>query len=412
MGSTSYWQITAETSDLPRPEARPLVGDYTTEVAIVGAGVTGTAIALELARAGKEVCVLESRQIAAGASGRNGGFITSTTGEPYATVAARLGRDNARRLWTFHGENYKIAIGLIEELAQRGWSCEYQHDGLLRLAISEDELADVQKNVTLLNQDGWETTFLTKSELPTHLRQHYQGGLFHPASGSFNPAKFVYGLALLAQEAGATLYNETPVNAIEVHGDGVKLTTARGTVRARYVVLATNAWLSELGEQLSADWLTRCIQPTRGQVIVTELIDLKLFPHPCSANYGYQYWRQLQDGRLVIGGWRNTSLESENTTDETPGGEVQQQLDAFVHETLKLSSVRITHRWAGIMAFSADGLPLIGKLPGMPHCFIAGGFTGHGNASALQAARFIRELVSGRTPSAASLFEPNRFMPA
>lgn len=96
--------------------------------------------------------------------------------------------------------------------------------------------------------------------------------------------------------------------------------------------------------------------------------------------------------------------------DETPGGEVQRQLDAFVHETLHLPEIRITHHWAGIMAFSRDGLPLIGKLPGRPHCYIAGGFTGHGNASALQAASIIRELVAGRTHPQADLFDPARFL--
>ena len=395
---------------MPRPEAHPLAGDCTTEVAIVGAGVAGTAIALDLARAGKEVRVLEGRQIAAGASGRNAGFITGTTGEPYATMVARLGHDNARRLWTFHGSNTDIAAGLIEEMAQRGWSCEYQHDGILRLATSEEELVDVQENVAQLNQDSQPVTLVTRSELPPRLRQSYLGGLFHPGSGSLHPAKFVYGLALLAQEAGATFHNETPVKAIAVDENGVTLTTFRGKVRAQDVVLATNAWLPQVGKLLEADWLAQCIQPTRGQVIATEPLDQRLFPYPCSADHGYQYWRQLADGRLVVGGWRNHSFATENTTDETPGGVVQQQLDAFVHETLHLPEVRITHHWAGIMAFSSDGLPLIGKLPGMSHCYIAGGFTGHGNASALQAARIIRELVSGQTHPQADLFDPARFL--
>src|ERR1700686_4123546 len=95
VGSTSYWQAAFETTmDMPRPLVRPLDGDCTTEVAIVGAGITGAVIALELARAGRAVRVLESRQIAAGASGRNGGIITNSTGEKYATVVARLGREN------------------------------------------------------------------------------------------------------------------------------------------------------------------------------------------------------------------------------------------------------------------------------------------------------------------------------
>ena len=116
VGSTSYWQAALEsTMDMLRPLVQPLEGDCTTEVAIVGAGIAGTAIALELARAGRAVRVLESRHIAAGASGRNGGIITNGTGEKYATVVARLGRENARRLRTFHVNNAQLAASYHPE---------------------------------------------------------------------------------------------------------------------------------------------------------------------------------------------------------------------------------------------------------------------------------------------------------
>jgi len=161
---------------------------------------------------------------------------------------------------------------------------------------------------------------------------------------------------------------------------------------------------------LGAPWLAQCIKPTRGQIIVTEPIAERIFPCPCSAHEGYQYWRQLDDGRLVIGGWRNTSFATEATMDETPNPEVQQHLDAFVHETLGLPGVEIAARWAGIMAFTPDGMPLIGRLAGSKHSYIAGGYTGHGNASALEAAQIISELVQGREHPEADLFDPARFV--
>jgi gamma-glutamylputrescine oxidase len=411
VGSTSYWQAALETAvDMPLIPIQLLEGDCTTEVAIIGAGVAGSAIALELARAGKAVVVVEGRRIAAGASGRNAGFITNSTGEKYAAVVAHLGRKNAHRLWQFHGENAERAARLIAELAQQGWSCEYQREGMLGLATSESELADIRESARLLNDDGWPTTIWEHETLPVRLQVGYLGGIFHPGSGSLQPAKFVHGLALLARQAGVLFYQESPVHTITVVEDGVILTTPRGRLRARDVVLATNAWLPGIGAQLGADWLARCIVPTRGQVIATEPIAERLFPCPCSADEGYQYWRQHEDGRLIVGGWRNHSLATEATSDETPGGIVQQQLEDFVHKTLKLPEVQITHRWAGIMAFAKDGLPLIGQLPGKSHCFIAGGFTGHGNASALQGATIIRKLLLGRTHEEADLFEPGRFL--
>ena len=411
MGSTSYWQTAEETSvDRPHLTVQPFEGDRTTEVAVIGAGVAGTAIALVLARAGTGVTVLEGRRIAAGASGRNAGFITNSTGEKYAAVVARLGRENARRLRRFHEENAEQAAQFIAELAQLGWSCEYQREGILGLATSESELAALRESARLLNEDGWPATLWERNALPARLQEEYLGGIFHSGSGSLHPAKFVHGLALLAQQAGVLFYQESPVTTIATSENGVTLTTPRGMLQARDVVLATNAWLPEIGSQLGVDWLARCITPTRGQVIATEPISEQLFPCPCSADEGYQYWRQHEDGRLIVGGWRNHSLTTEATSDETPGGIVQQQLEKFVHKTLNLPEVQITHRWAGIMAFSQDGLPLIGRIPGRPHCFIAGGFTGHGNASALQGATIIRELVLGRTHDEADLFEPRRFL--
>ena len=215
---------------------------------------------------------------------------------------------------------------------------------------------------------------------------------------------------MLAQQAGAVFHDESPVVGITVDEGGVLLDTPDGKLYARTLVLATNAWLQEIGALIGASWLSRCIAPIRGQVIATEPISELLFPCPCSADEGYQYWRQLPEGRLVVGGWRNRSFDTEfQTFDETPNESVQRHLDAFVHETLSLPQVRIVHRWAGIMGFTPDRLPLIEQLPGIPRCYIAGGYTGHGNTFAIQAAQLIGELVLGKTNPDAELFDPARF---
>ncbi len=413
MDSISYWQTelnNAQIADKARLKVGPLEGNCESEVAIVGAGITGTAAALWLARAGLSVRVLEGRQIAAGASGRNAGFITSTTGEKYASVVARYGRARARRLWGFHAHNARLATGILTELDQRGWQCDYRSEGMLGLAANEDELSEITASAMLLNEDGWPTQIVAQEALPKRIQAAYAGGIYHPESGELQPARFVSGIALLAQQAGAILHEESPVLSLAESEGGVMLTTPQGTVRAGKLVLATNAWLPHMGVMLGAQWLERCIKPTRGQVIATEPVDEKIFPCPCSANGGYQYWRQLSDGRLVVGGWRNTSFATEATMDETPNAPVQRQLDVFVHETLGLNGVGIAARWAGIMAFTPDGMPLIGHLPGSRCCYIAGGYTGHGNASALEAAQIISEMMQGREHPEADLFDPVRFV--
>ncbi|HYA99823.1 MAG TPA: FAD-binding oxidoreductase, partial [Ktedonobacteraceae bacterium] len=272
------------------------------------------------------------------------------------------------------------------------------------------ELEQTLQSAALLNEDGWEVQVVSRNDLPARLRNTYLGGTYYPENAEFHPASFVTGLAGLAQQAGATFHCESRVIGISSNEDGVLLKTSQGTLRARSLILVTNAWLPELGAMVGADWLTSCIFPIRGQILATEPVNEQLFPVPCSADEGYQYWRQRPDGRLVVGGWRNRSFDTETQTyDETPYDTIQNHLDAFVHETLNLPHVQITNRWAGIMGFTSDSLPLIGRLPDVPNCFIAGGYTGHGNAFAIHAAKLVSELVLGKLNPDAELFDPARF---
>ncbi len=415
MSNTSFWQDDFRASDPATSSAtrQPLQGEQETDVAIVGAGITGTATALWLARAGISTHVLEARSVAAAASGRNGGFIADGTTRLYAHAVTSSEREAARRMWAFSVANHTYAEAFVQELEEQGWRCDYRRNGSYKLAASEDELGPILESARLLNEDGWAAQVVQRDELPPRLRRVYFGGMYLPANAEVQPVRFVTGLAHLAEQAGAVFSEESSVTGITMKDKGVTLTTPQGTLYAQKLILATNAWLPEVGKLVGAnyDWLARCITPTRGQVIATEPVNERILPYPCSAEEGYQYWRQLPDGRLIVGGWRNYSPETEfNTYDETPYEGIQKHLDAFVHESLDLPDVKIETRWAGIMAFTSDNLPLVGQLPGAENCYICGGYTGHGNAFATHCAKLVGELAMGKMNRDSELFEVERFL--
>ncbi len=414
MGSISHWQAERDTHAPAPLGAAPLRAERTADTVVIGGGITGAATALWLARAGARVALLEAREIAAAASGRNGGFLLGGTAATYASTIARIGRERARRTWAYSLESHRLATSLIAEMQGRDWRCGYQRCGSMRIAVTEPELQDVWESVRLLIKDGWEAVPVDVAELPERLRGAYLGGSFHPMDGEMQPVHFVRGLVRLAMASGAAIYEASPVVTLTEHADHVLARTPEGAVRARTAVLATNVQLPALLEQVGAPWLGRVVTPARGQMLATVPVEEELFSWPCYADEGYQYWRQLRDGRVVVGGWRNRSFATEATDDETPGPPIQDHLEHFVRHTLRLSAERapISQRWAGIMAFSADGLPLVGKVPGTARCLLAGAYAGHGNAYALAAARVIAELVSGSTHPDADLFDPARFAPA
>lgn len=413
MGSTSYWQAEMPTY----ASATSLSGEHEADVAIIGAGITGAAAALWLARAGQRVSVVEARRVAAGASGRNGGFLLGGTAELYVDAVARFGHERARRIWALGQRNLALAADLAREIEASGVSCGYRVRGSLRLAASEPELERIYATVEMLGADGWRADVVTREALPEALRGAYLGGSFHPTDGEIQPARFVRGIIELAQAAGARLFEESPVRAIGHEGGRYVLHTDGGTLRAPWLILATNAWLTELGPLVGAGDLAQAVKPTRGQMLVTEPVSASVCPCPCYADEGYQYWRQLPDHRLVVGGWRNTSFATEDVLDETPGAPVQGHLEHFVRETLGISDAVIAERWAGAMAFTPDELPLVGRLPGHDRCLVAGGYTGHGNGYAIICAQALAALITqpaepSAAPEAVALFDPARLLAA
>jgi gamma-glutamylputrescine oxidase len=351
------------------------------DVAIVGAGVTGCAAALRLAEAGLTVRVHEQRGVAEGASGRNGGFALRGGATRYDIARETYGADRARDLWHWT----EAALDRMEPLA----GDSLRRPGSFRLAADEEEREQIRLEYDAMHEDGIAAEWI--DDLPGHLAGRFQGGIVHPDDGALQPARFVRRLAARAAEAGAEIREHDRVDDVEA-------------LDADAVVVATDGY----GHGLVAE-LADTIWPTRGQVIVSEPLDRVLYDRPHYARQGFDYWQQLPDGRLLLGGFRDVSIMDELTDEEVTTPVIQQSLEEFMGELIG-ESPKITHRWAGIFGLTQDMLPLVGRVPGRDRVWVAGGYSGHGNVLGFACGELVADAIRGERSPQLELFDPARFV--
>lgn len=397
MPALSYWQHSAALPSEFLAAAGNSALPQTCEVAVVGGGLLGVATAYFLARAGADVVVIEREMVGSGATARNAGFVTSGTAEAYPAALETYGRATTRAVWKFTLDNRALLRQALEEEAI---ACDYREPGCLTLACSDAEYRLLEANVRLLAADGIATELLDVGQVGAMLglkpTARVVGAGWAPGEGLLHSGRFIYGLARAAQRHGARFCLGRTVDKI-APGAGaweVRTSIGRGPERmsAGTVVCAVNAWLPKLLPDLR-----HAITPVRGQVLATAPAP-PIFPCGMSADGGLQYWQQAPDGRIVLGGCRPAAADREvGYTEPELRPEVQHALDGYLHTLFEdLPELEVEHRWAGIMAFSRDALPLIGALPGADGLLVAGGFTGHGMPFGLQAGKALAEsCVSG-----------------
>jgi gamma-glutamylputrescine oxidase len=363
--------------------APPLVSaplDGPADVEIVGGGVTGCSCALALARAGLRVRLREARTIAGGASGRNGGFALRGGAMSYADAREWLGRDAAAEYWR-STEDY------VDRMAELGGDA-FRRTGSLRLA-GADERDELRAEYEALREDGFEAEW--RDELPAPLAGRFPAALFHPADGVLQPARLVRRLAAAAASAGAEIREHAHVAHLE-------------QLDAAHVVIATDGYPSGLLAELEG-----LIIPTRGQMVATEPLPETLFPLPHYGRHGYDYWHQNEEGRLIVGGFRDADMDSEFTASEETTPRIQGALEAFVEEMLGRRP-EITHRWAGIFGLVPDLMPVVGPVPGRDGLWVAGGYSGHGNVLGLMCGEVVAGAILGEPQPLLERMAPARLL--
>ena len=373
----SYW---LEETDRPLPRRS---GSRAPDVEIVGGGVTGCSCALVLAEAGLRVRLHEAREIASGASGRNGGFALRGGAMAYDVARRQLGRDRARTYWELTEDAQRTMAALAGD-AFRGM-------GSLRLAVDEDERTELRAEYDALVEDGFEAEWL--DDPPAALGGRFPAAVLHPPDGALHPARWVRRLAHLAADEGAELVEGSRVGSLD-------------DLAAERVVVATDGLGRGLVPELDAS-----IRATRGQVLVTEPLPELLFERPHYSRYGFDYWQQTPDRRLVVGGSRDAGREDEWTDEEVVTDVVQQRIEAHAFDLLGRRPA-VTHRWAGIWGTTDDLLPLVGALPANDRVWVAAGYSGHGNVLGFASGRLVARALLGERDPILDLLDPTRAVPA
>ena len=369
-----YW---LEDEAPPRPTRRI---EGRVDVAIVGGGVTGCSAALRLAEAGLRVRLYDQRGIAEGASGRNGGFALPGGATRYDVACETYGRDRARAFWAWTEEEYRHLAELAGD--------SLREVGSYRLAADEEERDQIRAEYEALRADGFDVEWL--DDLDGHLAGRYHGVIAYASGGSIQPARFVRRLAARAAEAGADLREHEQVHDV-------------AALDADRVVVATDGYGHGLVPELADS-----IWPTRGQVIVSDPVDGVLYDRPHYARQGFDYWQQLPDGRVLLGGFRDVSILDELTDEEVTTPTIQASLERFLAELVD-GPPRISHRWAGIFGLTQDLLPLVGRVPGREAVWVAGGYSGHGNVLGFACGELVADAILGRESPQLELLAPARF---
>jgi glycine/D-amino acid oxidase-like deaminating enzyme len=370
----SFWLAEAA----PTLRSRPL--DAPADVEIVGGGVTGISAALALARRGSRVRLHEARAIASGASGRNGGF---------ALRGGAMAYDSARQ-WLGHGaaaDYWRLTEAYVDRMVELGGDA-IRRTGSLRLA-GDDERDELRAEYEALREDGFASEW--RDELPEPLRGRFPGALFHPDDAMLQPARLVRRLALLAADAGVELREHDRVEDLD-------------RLEADTVLVATDGYPSGLLGELEG-----LIIPTRGQMLATEPLPEQLFPLPHYGRHGYDYWHQNEEGRLIVGGFRDADMDSEFTAEEATTDRIQGALERFAADLLGRSP-EVTHRWAGVFGLVPDLMPVVGRHPSLDGVWVAGGYSGHGNVLGLMSGDLVAQAILGRPHPLLERMDPARLV--
>lgn len=372
----NYWLESV--SILAGDPARPL--PESVDVAVVGAGFTGLAAALTLAKRGVNVAVLEAETFGWGGSSRNGGMVLTGMKLPVPTLISRYGRELVRRMYA----TSLASIDCVERIVrEEKIDCDFSRCGHLEVACKQAHFDGYAESAALIEREFNHTLrIVPKSELQSEIGSSiYYGGMVDETSAGAHPARYVAGLAAAAQRAGAVLFDHTRVlNVAREGGDGAqkfRVRTSKGTLAAREVVLASGGYTTA-----ATPALQKKIIPIGSYIIATEVLPADLARELSPKNrmiydskHFLHYYRLTPDRRMLFGGRAAFFPEDDNTVRQS--AEILRRGMIGVYPQLR--DTRVEYVWGGTLDFTFDVMPHSGRLDSMHY---AVGYAGHGVAAA------------------------------
>ncbi|HEY4137566.1 MAG TPA: FAD-binding oxidoreductase [Casimicrobiaceae bacterium] len=354
----------------------PLDARVDADVCVIGLGGSGLACVHELLSIGKRVVGIDAATVAAGAAGRNGGFLLGGLAMFHHDAVDRLGRVAATAIYE---ETLKQVARMAEETP-----AVVRRAGSLRIAVDDEELEDCERQFGAMQASG----------LPVERYRGAEGrGLLFPADAAFDPVGRCRMLAAAALTRGACLYERS--RAVEI-GAGV-VATASGEIVAEHVVVAVDGGLERVLPELRGR-----VRSARLQMLGTAPAPASevRWPRPVYARWGFDYWQQLRDGRVVLGGCRDVGGDAEWTTDSSPTDAEQSALTSLLRSRLGIHA-EVTHRWAATVGYTQSGMPILEQV--RPHVWAIGGYSGTGNVVGALCGRAVAELITRRASRLADL---------
>ncbi|MGY4494967.1 NAD(P)/FAD-dependent oxidoreductase [Pseudomonas sp. TE3610] len=385
MSSESYWLDTAPAFGLG--QAGPVEGQV--DVAIVGGGFTGLAAARALAMKGASVAVLEAGRVIGEASGRNGGQCNTGVAQDYAALSAKLGPAQARAFY----QAYESAVASVDGIVRsEGIDCQLQRNGKLKLAAKPQHYEGLAKTYELIRREvDPDVELLTAAQVRDEVdSDQFHGGLLQRNGVQMHVGRFGVGLAEAAARKGAMIYENAAVSQWQAKAGGYQVHTARGTVQAKQLLLASGA--SQVGD---LNWYRRRMAPVGSFIIVTQVLPQELLARLVPAQRSYvtsriigNYFRVTPDNRLLFGGRARFAMSSPRS--DAKSGEILRA--ALTQMFPQLASVRIDYCWGGLVDMTADRLPRAGQHDGVYHAM---GYSGHGVQMSVHMGGVMADVMGG-----------------